>query len=97
LKLFGVILVWRPGFGVNCGVLVAKFIVSPCCKVRFPIELKHFGLLWCCYSISRQGTVWSKRGDWVSLQKQLPPPHGLRVFKLKFKADICPSEFSSLD
>ncbi len=53
LQSFVVILVQGPGFGVDRGVPVAEFIVSSCCEVRFPIEVKHFGLLWCCHSISR--------------------------------------------
>jgi hypothetical protein len=59
LKLFVVVSVQEPGFGVDHGVLVTEFVVSLCCKVRFPIEVKHIGLLWHsnCYSISRQGTV----------------------------------------
>ncbi len=67
LKLFVVVFVRGPGFGVDSGDLVDKFVVSLCCKVRFSIEVMHFGLLWCCYSISRQGTVWSNQGDWISL------------------------------
>ncbi len=45
LKSFVVVFVWGPGFGVDRGVLVAEFVVSSCCEVRFPIEVKHFGLL----------------------------------------------------
>ncbi len=59
LKYFVVVFVRGPGFGVDRGVLVAEFIVSSCCKVRIPIGVKHFGLLWHSnlYSMSRRGMV----------------------------------------
>ncbi len=42
LKLFVVLLVQGPVFGVVRGVLIPEFVVSLCCKVRFLIEVTHF-------------------------------------------------------
>ncbi len=42
MKWFVVLLVRGAGFGVDRGVFVAKSVVSLCCEVRFPIEVKHF-------------------------------------------------------
>jgi hypothetical protein len=102
LKSFVVVFFWGPGFGVDPGVLVAKFVVSLCCKVRIPIEVKHLGLLWLSnlYSISRQGMVWSNQGDWVGQQKTMTSSSRLAVFhlaQLNLKTKIFPSEFSSID
>ncbi len=84
LKSFIVVFVLGPGFGVDRGVLVDKFVVSLCCKVRIPIEVKHFGLLWHSnlYSISRHWMVRSNQGDRVGQQKTMTSSSRLAVFHL---------------
>ncbi len=51
LKSHVVAFVGRPGFGVDRSVLVAKVVVSSCCKKGLPISVKHCDCGLIVYSI----------------------------------------------